>query len=133
MGFALPMLSLLHGAATVFWICALISLLATGSVFGLALPANVPVWVAALLLLIAYGMLTAPLKVARRASYSGAGSSPWVFSLVYLLDALIWIAVVVALIWLAIHYFPQLRDAVHSIPALAQQAAEDVRGWWKGK
>jgi phage shock protein PspC (stress-responsive transcriptional regulator) len=56
MGFALPLLSLLHGAATILWICALISLLATGTVFGLALPANVPVWVAALLLFIAYGI-----------------------------------------------------------------------------
>src|SRR5690242_6875699 len=35
MGFALPFLSLLQGAATVVWICAIISLLATGAVFGL--------------------------------------------------------------------------------------------------
>jgi phage shock protein PspC (stress-responsive transcriptional regulator) len=67
MGFALPLLSLLHGMATVLWICALISLLATATVFGLALPANVPVWAAALLLFIAYGILVSPLKAARRA------------------------------------------------------------------
>jgi phage shock protein PspC (stress-responsive transcriptional regulator) len=53
MGFALPVLSLLQGAVTILWLCALISLLTTGAVFGLALPANVPVWVAALLLFIA--------------------------------------------------------------------------------
>ncbi len=133
MGFALPLLSLLHGAATILWICALISLLATGTVFGLALPANVPVWVAALLLFIAYGILAGPLKVARRACYWGLGRPGWAWSFVFLLDAVVWLAVVAALLWLAVHYFPELREAVHSIPSLAHQAADDIRTWWKGK
>jgi len=133
MGFALPLLSLLHGAAKVLWICALISLLATGAVFGLALPANVPVWVAALLLFIAYGILVGPLKVARRACYRGLGRSRWAWCFVFLLDAVVWLAVVAALLWLAVHYFPELREAVRSIPSLAHQAADDIRAWWKGK
>jgi len=133
MGFALPMLSLLHGAATVLWICALISLLATGAVFGLALSSNVPVWVAALLLFIAYGILVSPLKMARRACYRSFGSPRWAWSFVFLLDAVIWLAVVAALLWLAVHYSPQLREAVQGIPSLAHQAADDIRTWWKGK
>jgi phage shock protein PspC (stress-responsive transcriptional regulator) len=133
MGFALPLLSLLHGAAKVLWICALISLLATGAVFGLALPANVPVWVAALLLFIAYGILVGPLKVARRACYRGLGRSRWAWCFVFLLDAMVWLAVVAALLWLAVHYFPELREAVRSIPSLAHQAADDIRAGWKGK
>jgi len=133
MGFALPLLSLLHGAAKVLWICALISLLATGAVFGLALPANVPVWVAALLLFIAYGILVGPLKVARRACYRGLERPRWAWSFVFVLDAVVWLSVVAALLWLAVHYFPELREAVRSIPSLAHQAADDVRAWWKGK
>ena len=133
MGFALPLLSLLHGAAKVLWICALISLLATGAVFGLALPANVPVWVAALLLFIAYGILACPLKIARHACYRDLGRPRWAWSFVFLLDAVVWLAVVAALLWLAVHYFPELREAVRSIPSLAHQAADDIRAWWKGK
>jgi phage shock protein PspC (stress-responsive transcriptional regulator) len=133
MGFALPVLSLLHGAATVLWLCALISLLATGAVFGLALPASVPVWVAALLLFIAYGILAGPLKAARRSCYWGLGRPRWAWSFVFLLDALVWLAVVAALLWLAAHYFPEVRDAVHGIPALAHQASDDIRTWWHGK
>ena len=133
MGFALPLLSLLHGMATVLWICALISLLATTTVFGLALPANVPVWAAALLLFIVYGILVAPLKVARRACYWGGGRPRWAWSFVILLDAVVWLAVVAVLLWLAMHYSPELREAVHSIPSLAHQAANDIREWWKGK
>jgi phage shock protein PspC (stress-responsive transcriptional regulator) len=133
MGYALPLLSLLHGGAKVLWICALISLLATGAVFGLALPANVPVWVAALVLFIAYGIVACPLKVARRACYQDLGRPRWAWSVVFLLDAVVWLAVVAALLWLAVHYIPELREAVRSIPSLAHQAADDIRAWWKGK
>ncbi|MGD0060863.1 MAG: PspC domain-containing protein [Verrucomicrobiia bacterium] len=133
LGIALPLLSLLHGVVKILWICALIALLATGTVFGLALPANVPVWVAALLLFIAYGILVAPLKAARRACYWGYGRPGWAWSFVFLLDAVVWLAIVAALLWLAVHYFPQLREAVQGIPALAHQAADDIRAWCKGK
>ena len=131
--FALPLLSLLHGAATILWICALIVLLGTGTVFGLALPANVPVWVAALLLSIAYGILVAPLKAGRRVCYWGLGPRRWAWPFVFFLDAAVWLAVVAALLWLALHYFPELREAAQGIPALAHQAADDIRTWWKGK
>jgi phage shock protein PspC (stress-responsive transcriptional regulator) len=133
MGFALPVLSLLYGVVTVLWFCALISLLATGAVLGLALPANVPVWVAALLLFIAYGILAGPLKVARRVCYRGLGQRGWAWSFVFLLDGIVWVAVIVALLWLGVHYLPQLREAVQSVPALAHQAADDIRTWWNNK
>jgi len=132
MGFA-PLLSLLQGVITILWFCALISLLATGALFGMALPANVPVWVAALLLFTVFGVLACPLKMARRACYRGLGQLGWAWSFVFLLDAIIWVAVVVVLLWLAVHYLPQVREAVQSVPALAHQAADDIRTWWKGK
>jgi phage shock protein PspC (stress-responsive transcriptional regulator) len=133
MGFALPVLSLLHGVVTVLWFCALISLLATGAVLGLALPANVPVWVAALLLFIAYGIIAGPLKMARRVCYRGLGQRGWAWSFVFLLDGIVWVAVVVALLWLGVHYFPQLREAVQGVPTLVHQAADDIRTWWNNK
>ncbi|HTS18441.1 MAG TPA: PspC domain-containing protein [Verrucomicrobiae bacterium] len=133
MGVALPFLSLAYGAAKILWICALIALLATGTVFGVALPANVPVWVAALLLCIAYGILVAPLKMARHACYRGYGQPRWAWSFVFLLDAVVWVAIVAVLLWLAVHYFPELREAVRSVPSVAHQAADDIRAWGKGK
>ena len=76
-GFTLPLLSLLHGVATVLWICALVSLFSSGAVFGVAPPATVPVWVVALFLCMAYGILVWPLKVARRGFYWGFGRASW--------------------------------------------------------
>ena len=48
-------------------------------------------------------------------------------------NILVWLAVVVALLWLAIHHFPELREAIRGIPSVAHQAADDIRTWWKGK
>jgi phage shock protein PspC (stress-responsive transcriptional regulator) len=132
MGFA-PLLSLLQGALTILWLCTLISLLATGGLFGLVLPPNVPVWVAALLLFIAYGIVACPLKLGRRVCYRSLGQRGWAWSFVFLLDAIVWVAVVAALLWLAVHYLPQVREAVQSVPALAHQAADDIQTWWKGR
>jgi hypothetical protein len=132
-GFALPLLSLLHGTMTVLCVCTMVSLLTTGTLFGLALPANVPMWVAALLLFIAYGMVSCPLKLARSACYRGLGQPSWVWSFVFLLDAVVWVGIVAALVLLAAHYFPELREAVHNLPSVAHQAADDIRTWWNSK
>jgi hypothetical protein len=51
----------------------------------------------------------------------------------FLLDAVIWLAIAAALLWLAVHYFPELREAVRSLPSVGHQAADDIRAWWKGK
>jgi phage shock protein PspC (stress-responsive transcriptional regulator) len=131
LGFVLPVLSLLQGITTIVGICALISLLATGAVFGVALPASVPVWVAALVLLIVYGIIAGPLKAARSVCYWSLRKPGWTWSSVFLVDALVWLMIVATILWLALHYFPQLRDAVHSIPVIVHQAADDIRGWWK--
>jgi phage shock protein PspC (stress-responsive transcriptional regulator) len=131
-GLILPLLSIFHGLLAVLWICALVSLLANNTVLGVALPAGVPVWLGALLLIIAYGILASPLKAARRACHWSLGRPGWAWSFVFLLDAMVWLAVVASLIWLAAHFFPQLHEAIQALPSLAHQAADDIRTWWKG-
>ncbi|MGA2246138.1 MAG: PspC domain-containing protein [Verrucomicrobiota bacterium] len=133
MGFALPVLSLLNGLATVVWICALISLLATGAVFGLALPTNVPPWVAALLLLITYGIISGSLKAARRLFWWHSGASGVTSSLVLLSEVVIWLVVVAVLLALAVHFFPELRAAIQGLPSVLHQAKDDIQAWWKPK
>jgi phage shock protein PspC (stress-responsive transcriptional regulator) len=130
---ALPFLSLLHAIVVLIWICALISLLATGMVCGLDLPANLPVWMAVLLLLIVYGILAAPLKVARQWCYHGMDRcrAPSVFA--FLLDVLIWLVVAVALLWMAVHFSPELHQAFQGLPSVLHQATDDIRNWWQGK
>ncbi len=131
LGFALPFISLLHGGVKILWICAMVSLLATGAVLGLALPDKVPVWVAALLLLFLYGLVAGPLKMARRACYWSCGEPRPVLAIAFLADAVVALAIFAALLWLACLYFPQLSTAVHSLPGLIHQAIDDIQTWWK--
>jgi phage shock protein PspC (stress-responsive transcriptional regulator) len=133
LGFMLPIISLLQGAATVVLIYALISLLNTNTLFGHALPANMPLWGAALIVFIAYGILTSPLKAVRRACYGGWDQPRWAWSFVFLLDAAVWVVVAGAFLWMAIHFYPELREAARNAPTVVHQAANDIRGWWKGK
>ena len=133
LGFTLPLFSIMIGAATVVWLCAATSLLSTGSVLGMALPANVPVWLAFLVLFFLYGSLAGSLKAARSMCYWGLGQPRAAWSFIYLLDAVVGIAVAATLVVLAIHFFPELRDAVQAIPDQARQAAHDIRAWWKGQ
>jgi phage shock protein PspC (stress-responsive transcriptional regulator) len=129
MGFTLPILSLLSAAATVFWLCAIFSLVTTGALFGLTLPDHLPVWAAVLVVSIVLGIVTGPIKMARRWCYWGMGRSAW-GAPVFLADALVWIAMIGTLVWLAVHHPTDVRDAVVKIPDLVHQAADDIRNWW---
>jgi hypothetical protein len=133
MSYYLPILSLLLGIATILWVCALVSLFASGTLLGLVLPHDVPVWFAAILLLIAYGITVGPLKVARRICYWGIGEGKGPSPVAVLLDMIIRIAVVVSLVLLAALYLPELRHAIEGIPQLAHQATDSISAWWNKK
>jgi hypothetical protein len=111
----------------------LISVLSTGSVFGRPLPDGLPVWGAAIIISLAYGVLIGPLKLARKACYHGMGQGGWTWSFFFLLDAMIWLVVAAVLMVLAVHYFPDVRDAFHSLPSTVHQAADAIRTWWHPK
>jgi hypothetical protein len=108
------------------------SLLATGSVLGLAMPIGVPVWILLIVLFVAYGILTGPLKYARHSYYYGGGWSKAAWPSICFLDTVIGIAVALVLLWLVVHYMPELRDAIRHIPGVVHEAAEDIRSWWHG-
>lgn len=131
---ALPVISLIHGAVTLFWLCATISLLATGTFFGATLPAQVPVWIVVVVLLFAYGFVSWPLKATRRAFYHGACSGPpWAWPFVFMIDVVVWLAFAAVLLWLAFHFLPVAHDALQHLPGVAREAAENIRDWWQRK
>jgi phage shock protein PspC (stress-responsive transcriptional regulator) len=133
-GLALPLISVLHGALAIAWIASLISLLATGALFGVLLPTGVPVWVAVLMLLFLYGFLVWPLKAARRAFYYGAFGGPqWAWPFVCVVDLLVWLAVAAVIVWLAIRYMPQAHEAIRHIPPVVHEALDNIKAWWARK
>ncbi|HEY1661825.1 MAG TPA: PspC domain-containing protein [Verrucomicrobiae bacterium] len=133
MVFALPFLSLLNGVMMILFICTLISVLATGSLFGRPLPGGLPEWGVAAILVLVYGIMIGPLKQARKACYRGIGQQGWSWPIFFLLDMMIWLGVVAVLICLSVHYFPDVRDAFQSFPSLVHQAVDAIRAWWNQK
>lgn len=132
--FALPFVSMMHGLLAVLMACAVISLLATGTLLGAALPASLPVWLALLLLFFLYGLVVWPLKAARRAFYHGPLSGPpWAWSAALAVDWAVWLAVVAVLLWLAFRHLPMAQDAVHNLPTVVREAVHSVREWWNSK
>jgi hypothetical protein len=133
MVFALPFISILTGAATIAWLCALVSLLSGGVFLGASLPATVPMWVAAVILFLLYGFIVAPLKLARRGCYWGMSQPRPAWPVMLFLDGVIAAGVIGILAWLACHHFPEVSEAVKNLPAQAHQAASDIQDWWKRK
>ncbi len=130
-GIALPVVSLLRALVAFLGVFAMISLFTTGAVFGLALPAGVPVWVGAILVFIAYQILAAPLRAIRHAYYhqGGYGSRCGMASM-YFLDSMIWLGALVVLIWVANRYVPQAHEALQHVTPVLQRAWDSVREWW---
>ena len=130
---AMPVLSVFQGALLVLWLCALISLLSRGSILGFALPENVPVWAAALILCFLYGVVAGPIKMARKSFVWGTCRPGPGWALFSVMDAAIWIVFALALAYLSLHFYPELKNAVQSIPGTIHQAGQDIHGWWHGE
>jgi len=80
-----------------------------------------------------YCVLATPLSLARRACYRGARQPGWSWPFVFVLDSLIWLAVLVVLVCLTINFFPEVRNAVHGFPTMFHQAVDDIQNWWNQK
>ena len=129
--FALPLLSLLRTGLVLLGLAALVSLLATGSVLGVPLPAGLPVWACVLGLFVLYHFLAWPLKALRRACYWSAAGGPFCPPpAVYLFDSFVGIGCAVLLFWLAVHHLPLLHEACRNVPSVIHEAADTLRSWW---
>lgn len=132
---ALPFLSLFQAALALACLLIVVSLLTTGGILGVVLPASVPVWLAVLLVLFAYGLVTLPLKTVRHVFYRGAryGGPPGPRVFVSFWDSAVWLAFVGVLIWLALRNGAMVGEAFQAIPDVFGQMIDSIRDWWHGR
>jgi hypothetical protein len=111
--FAVPLLTLLSVVISLAGAACIISLLATGAVFGLAFPAGVPLWGGIVILFLVFHMLTWPLRAIRHAFYFGGG--PYGHPHFGFWSPFLPLLVIVGVLWYANRHVPEV-DA--------------VRRWW---
>lgn len=108
-------LSIVGAALLIGFLLALVSLLNSGAVLGWAPPADVPLWLAIVVLCIAYGALASPLSFLRRSSYAAA-SGYNVHG--HAADGLVTLAAMLAGGALAYQFVPEFREFVRQIPEI---------------
>jgi len=129
MGFTLFVLKLCKLLCFGVTIYAVYSLLSHGHVFGVPMPADIPVWVGVVFLIVFYHFVTWPIKAMQYGCYYpgpprgyGPASGP--------LDGLVWLGFIVVLVWLADHYVPQVHEALLNLPPAIHHTVDHVKEWW---
>lgn len=124
-GVLMPLLALAQVAAFIALAIAIVSLVDTGSVFGWVVPQDVPLWASVLGLVVLYQIVVAPIRAAQSATHYAfhRPQEPWfVFA-----NGVLSLAAAVVFFWLAYSYLPEVRQFVHSLPAMWEAVSQSVR------
>jgi len=113
-GFMVPVFTLIGAALFVVVIIAMVSLFRTGGIFDWALPNEIPVWGAIVILAIVYQAVHMPLRAASRASYEASVGQRhgWLAAA----DGLLWLGFAALFFWLAYLFIPEVRSLFESVP-----------------
>ena len=108
-GTLLPVIGLVHFAMMFLLIAGIVMLVKNGTVFGWTLPANVPLWVGLVGVVIVYRVVTAPLRAVRFAAYQA--TTPWAAAWSGVVEMLL----LMLFIWFAYQHVPPIRDLINGI------------------
>jgi phage shock protein PspC (stress-responsive transcriptional regulator) len=120
-----PVFGLAQMGLFLLTMAALISLVNTGAILDWELPSDVPVWAAAVVLLVAYQIVVSPLKAAQAWRWSpaaGPALAPFAFW-----SAIVWLIGIAFAIWLASNHIPEIREFVQRLPHLFRDFAWTMR------
>jgi phage shock protein PspC (stress-responsive transcriptional regulator) len=129
----LPLAGLLTGLLTLAGLAALFSLLSSGALFGIALPAGMPLWAAIVLLIVAINLARWPLKEMRRAYYYHGGYGPcWGGPIGFVWHLAVWLAIAYFVYWLVKDgNTGDLNETLHLIAQKLHHAALALKQWWQ--
>ena len=118
-GVILAVLGIVLAAFVIGWLAVLVSLVATGAVFGWVMPHHAPLWVALVVLLLAYPLIAWPIRAIRHglyhdaATFHGPSLAAW--------DGVVGIALIAVLIWYGYHHVAALQDFIDHLARLWNQ------------
>jgi phage shock protein PspC (stress-responsive transcriptional regulator) len=121
----LPIFGLAQMALFLVMIAMLISLVNTGAILDWELPPGMPVWAAALILLVAYQVVVSPIRAARHwATYPPGAVEPGALAF---WNAVGWLVGLAFAIWLASNHLPEIREFLQRLPDLFRDFAWAMR------
>jgi phage shock protein PspC (stress-responsive transcriptional regulator) len=126
-----PIVGLFGAILTIAMVLTLISLITTGAIFGTLLPAGMPVWLAVVLLIIAYNVALLPLRIAKGVFYYGhwTGRRIATFGL-ELTHTFFWICLVAFGVWYANRHLPEVHRFISQIDPAVHSAIHSFKDWW---
>lgn len=127
---AVPVLRILSALVTLAFLLSVISLLATGSVFGILPPAGIPVWGGLIILVLVFQVVALPLKVMRHSLYYSARYEPAYVGWVHFWNTAVWLGFLALLLWFASRHSAQVHDALRNLPHEIHRAVDAVKEWW---
>jgi phage shock protein PspC (stress-responsive transcriptional regulator) len=129
--FVSSVLGLMSFIITLLCWCSILSLIFTGTVFGLFLPAGIPLWLGIILLLIFFKLLKWPVKAMRYAFYYPGISGPGFFGpTIHTGSSILWLAVLAFALWVADSYSPHAHEAITHLRHSAHHVVDALREWW---
>jgi phage shock protein PspC (stress-responsive transcriptional regulator) len=119
-GATAPIFGLINAAFALAMIFALFSLATTQTVFGVPLPAGVPLWAGFVVVVGLYQVIAMPFIAAHRAaSYPSPGLVLWMSPV----TNLVWIAAIGYAMWYGYHHVPAVHDAMERVLATFREVA----------
>lgn len=119
--------SIITAALLIAFLLAFFALLGTGSVLGWVPPAGVPIWLAIVVLCIAYAAISAPFSAMRRSSFATLGgyrdNGGWT-------DGLATLAITIVALWFAWMFWPDARDWIDQSFIVIRDFADYWRDMW---
>ena len=123
-------MTLLITIVSILGLCAMLSLIFTGSVFSFTLPAGMPLWVGIILLFLAFHIIKWPLKAARHSIYyHGEGPGYWAHG-PFCGGTIFWVVAIVATVWIANHHSVRAHEVLEQLRHQAHTTVDSIRDWW---
>lgn len=122
----LPVFGLAHVALFLVMAAMMISLVNTGGVLTWRLPPDVPVWAAALILLVAYQIAVSPLRAVQQWTWTyprPVGAPAWLA----FWNAVAWLLGLAFVVWIASNHVPEIKEFLHRVPDLFRQFVDAMR------
>jgi phage shock protein PspC (stress-responsive transcriptional regulator) len=121
----LPAFGLAHVALFLLMAAMMISLVNTGAILNWHLPPEVPVWAAALILLVGYQIAVSPLRAFHRWNpVPRSGAEPAWFAF---WNAVTWLIGLAFVMWIASNHVPEIREFLHRLPDIVRDFASAIR------